>query len=189
MICEYLPAKADRRQIQSCLARLPKPAASPAFFSGGEPIILNSRSEKARGSIRKRISGQKLENILFSFQQTNAEIPEPRILLRGSQSREPHLPVQPGLIRSDKTGRPRKIAGFVSKFIGFPLSPIAGPLNHDFGPPRCHDSKKAISAHQVKRCGRRLQSSQRFRQSETNPCRTEKRRQGESKHKKCQNPG
>src|SRR5439155_1487245 len=73
------------------------------------------------------------------------EIEEPGVLLVIAQGSEPHLPIQPRLMRLDEPGTLFHITWFVFEFVVEPVSAILAALHDDLRPGGGHDSEQSIS--------------------------------------------
>ena len=62
-------------------------------------IMVEFRPDVLRWSIWKWISLYELDDLLLSVQQAIHEVQKPGIMLIVTESREPHLPVKPWLMR------------------------------------------------------------------------------------------
>ncbi len=116
-----------------------------------EPIAIKSRADEPRRGLRKRISGQESRDLRFSLEQTNHELNEPGIFSGRSERGEPHLPVEPRLVRRAPTRRTHYISRFPFEFVRQPLDPIGAAFDHNFAAILRHHAKKAVPVHDPKR--------------------------------------
>src|ERR1051325_2295146 len=81
--------------------------------------------------VRERIPGKEPEHRGGSLQEADEEIPEPRRRVEAAEGREPHLPVQPGLVRLDEPGAPHHVARLVLELVLAPGGPVVAALEDD----------------------------------------------------------
>ena len=89
----------ERRTIKS--ETLPFPPAALAIAEASEMVVVEHCADIAGRMAVERVVTQKAQDIWRAFHQPHEETDEPRIALHITQSREPHLPVQARLVRSD----------------------------------------------------------------------------------------
>ncbi len=89
---------------------------------------------------------QQLQHGWLALQQADAQVGEPLAdagTLR-SQRFEPHLPVQPRLVRLAKTGSAFHVAGFVSELVGKPRQTIVAAFDDDLVAGSRHHAEQAV---------------------------------------------
>src|SRR5258708_2194551 len=107
----------DRRQVFAEFLSFPPRARFSMLVDGCKSVSIESGPDVSRRFLRKRIAREKSRHVRFAFEQTNFEVVEPRVFSRRSQCGEPHLPVEPRLMRRAPAGRSHHIAWFPFEFI------------------------------------------------------------------------
>ena len=115
-----------------------------------ESIAIKSGADEPRRGLRKRILGQESRDLRLSLKQTNHEPDEPGIFLGRSERGEPHLPVEPRLMRRAPTGRTHYISRFPFEFVRQPIDPISAAFDYNFAAILRHHAKKAVPVHDPK---------------------------------------
>src|SRR5688572_31671690 len=84
----------------------PPPRSRPsALRRVGEVVFINERADVSRGRAGERIRRKQLRGGMRSFEQSPAALEEPWVVPEVAQGSEPHLPIQPGLVRRDERRR------------------------------------------------------------------------------------
>src|SRR5262249_34198315 len=94
----------DRRQIQPQGLAPPPPPGAAARGQIRKSIFVQPRPEVARRFVGKRILFEQPSDLGLSLQQADAELNEPGIVPDIPQRGEPHLPIEPWLVRLDELG-------------------------------------------------------------------------------------
>src|ERR1043166_9690646 len=90
------------------------------FGSCREPIAINNCAHVARRMPCEWIARKEPSDIRFALQQTDRRPSEPRILLVRSERSEPHLPIEPRLMRRAPAGGAHDVARFPFEFVRVP---------------------------------------------------------------------
>src|SRR5205823_5748743 len=128
----------------------PGAVASPGFRVR-EPIAIQHRAYVSRPAPLERIAFEKPQDLAIGFEQPDTQILKPRVIIESAQRGKPHLPVEPGLMRSDPWRPAVDVASLVLEFVLDPRSAILRSFENDFRPGRRHDGKEAIRIHAAKR--------------------------------------
>src|ERR1051325_1282817 len=111
--------------------------------------------------VRERIPGKEPEHRRGPLQEADEQIPEPRRRLEAAEGREPHLPVEPGLVRLDEPGAPHHAARLVPGLVRAPGGPVVAALEDDLLATGRHHPEEAVAVgaperlHQPERRGER----------------------------------
>src|SRR5678816_2705249 len=108
-------------------------------------IIINHCADESRRRVRERIFVQEREDIGRAFQQLDAKLYEPGIVPVTAQRSEPHLPVEPGLVRRHETWPAFEIAGLIFEAVIEPFLTVRTSLNHDLRPGNSHYGEEPIA--------------------------------------------
>src|SRR2546430_6187499 len=128
------------------------PRASFAMFLGSrETIAIKSCANVARRSLRKRISFKKRCDFSFAMQQRNHRLNKPRILSIRPQRGEPHLPVEPRLMRRAPARRAHHVTGLPFEFVRLPIKSVSARFDHNLAPIFGHHAKKTVTVYNSKR--------------------------------------
>src|SRR5437867_13010313 len=111
-------------------------------------VSIHWSADVAWRHIGKWISCEELKHARRSFQQPRLEIEKPRSEI--SECREPHLPVQPRLMRHRVARRSRQTAWHPFKLVRFPGYAVGAAFDDDFKTCCRHDCKQAVIIDQVK---------------------------------------
>ena len=79
----------------------------------------------------------------------SAKVVDPGRALGCRQCREPHLPVEPRLMRHRPTGPNSHVAGLEPEGVGHPGGAVHGPLDDEFVPARRHDGEQTVRVRQA----------------------------------------
>src|SRR5438045_104081 len=120
-------------------------ASAPARWPVGKMVFVKNRADKSRWPCGEGIFFQQSQNFRAPFQQPNQQRNEPCIIPIVAERREPHLPIQPWLMRCDPPRWLAEIAGFISELVRMPLFAVIAPFNQNFQTLRCHDRKKPVA--------------------------------------------
>src|SRR5439155_22193523 len=111
------------------------PRASFAMFLGSrETIAIKGRANVARRSLRKWISFKKRCDFCFAMQQRNHRLNKPRILSIRPERGEPHLPVEPRLMRRAPARRAHYVALLPFKLVRLPIDSVGAAFDHHLAP-------------------------------------------------------
>src|SRR5690242_9395194 len=125
-----LPRRMQRNDGHVKAEKVPLPPG-PGFFARGrvcKPILVVNGADIERRRIGKRIRAQEMEHLGRTLQQANAQIEKPWILLIGTESSEPHLPIQARLMRRNESRAAHWVAGFESEFVSDPGRAVLAPF-------------------------------------------------------------
>ena len=78
---------------------------------------------------------------------------QPRVVARAAQGREPHLPVQTGLVGDVPSQRLGQFPWLVFELVGPPGLPVIRSFHNDFPPFGGHHRERPVAVHQAKRRG------------------------------------
>src|SRR3984893_1402469 len=135
----------DRRQVFAEFLSFPPSARFPMLVAGCKSVSIESGPDVARRFLRKRIAREESRHVRFAFEQTNFEVVEPRVFSRRSQCGEPHLPVEPRLMRRAPAGRTHHIARFPFEFVRQPVDPVRAPFDFNFAAVLRHYAEKSVA--------------------------------------------
>src|ERR1041384_8795422 len=94
------------------------------LFSGGESIFVKPRPDITRRLVRKRIISEKIRDLRSVLEQALEETDEPWVLPVIAERGEPHLTIEPRLVRRIPPGRPVQCARLPSEFVPTPLDAV-----------------------------------------------------------------
>ncbi len=129
----------------------PVPPLAGRVVISGIGVLVKLGAHIGRRLVGKRIPFQEPGHRRFVFQEALEKARKPRHSLRVVKRGEPHLPVEPRLMRDVPWRTALDIAGLVAEFVLAPLLAVIGPLDDDFIAGRGHDRKQAVRAHDMER--------------------------------------
>src|SRR6202453_3086461 len=129
----------------------PVPPLAGRLVLSGIGVLVKLGAHMGRRLVGKSILFQESGHRRFVIQEALEKAREPRPSLRVVERGEPHLPVEPRLMRDVPWRTAHDIAGLVAEFVFAPLHAVIGPLDDDFIAGRGHDRKQAVRAHDVER--------------------------------------
>src|SRR5207237_8563738 len=133
----------DARQVFAEFLTFPPRASFAMFLGSRETIAIKGCANVARRSLRKRISFKKRCDFCFAMQQRNHRRNKPRILSIRPKRGEPHLPIEPRLMRRAPARRAHHVTGLPFEFVRLPIKSVSTPLNYDLASIFRHHAKKA----------------------------------------------
>src|SRR5690349_5218806 len=95
----------------------PPPPPTRAFGPAREAILVELGADRARRDIAERIAAQQTPHVRFSAQQLVDQAYEPGLVFDAAQRREPHLPVEPVVVRGDHAWAPAHVARFAFELV------------------------------------------------------------------------
>ena len=110
-------------------------------------IFVQRSADITRGFVRERIFFQQVQHFGRTLEQARQEIGKPpagRTAVQGAQRLEPHLPVEPRLVRRDKRRAAFQIARLPLEYIGQPVDTVVASLHDDFRARRRHDGEQPV---------------------------------------------
>jgi len=113
-------SQGDGRHVTLPEFSLPPVARGPFFRRRGEAVVIDQRSDIARGRNWEGVVTQQPENFWLALQQPAQEIQNPGVGSVIPQRGEPHLPVEARLVGLDPGWCPRQIAGLVPELVRLP---------------------------------------------------------------------
>ena len=133
------------------------------FLGSRETIAIKGRANVARRSLRKRISFKKRCDFCFAMQQRNHRLNKPRILSIRPERGEPHLPVEPRLMRRAPARRAHHVTGLPFKFVRLPIKSVSARFDHNLAPIFGHHAKKTVTVYNSKRLRSSVSGSEQAR--------------------------
>src|SRR5215510_2382809 len=127
----------------------PCPGSLPSR-SIGEVVRVYHGADIAWWSVRKGVMGEQTNHGWGPLQQPLYKMSEPGLVLGTPQGREPHLPIEPRHMGSDKTRGPHDVTRLPGEGIGEPGLAIVAALDDDFWAGGSHDGKQAIGVDRAK---------------------------------------
>src|SRR5205823_1627384 len=106
-----------------------------------------------------RIPLEECCDLRFAVQQRNYGLDKPWILSVRAERGEPHLPIEPWLMRRTPAWRPIQVARFPFEFVRFPINSIGAPFDHNFAPIFRHHAKETVAIHNSKGLCSRINGS------------------------------
>ena len=94
-------------------------------------VLINDGADVFGRRVGERVVLKQREHFRRALQQAHAEIDEPRVFAISAQGREPHLPIQPRLVRRDEARTPLQVPRFVIEFIRQPGLTVVAPFDND----------------------------------------------------------
>ena len=161
--CGGSPSLLPQREFGTIRApEFPAPPGAVAAFRRqiGEPVIVHQCANEPGRGVGKRIVLQESNHVRRTAQQPLAEAQEPRVAAVILERREPHLPVQPRLMRRHKRRRAKHVAGFVPKLIRAPVRAIDAAFDDDLGPRGRHDGEQSVAVDAAQRTRQGEQASE-----------------------------
>src|SRR6202022_959451 len=133
----------NRRQILTELSPFPPRAGLAVFCCGRESITIGDRADIARWAFGKWVVLEQLRHLRVSFQQTYRQSHKPLVLVIGSKRGEPHLPIEPGLVRRAPTRDAFHVARVPFELIRDPIDSVRAPFENNFAPVLRHHTEKS----------------------------------------------
>src|SRR4051812_11067432 len=94
------------------------------FFGGRESIFVKPGADVARRVVRKRILGEKIGDLRSVLEQTFQKTDERSVVPVIAERGEPHLPIEPRLVRRVPTRRPLQRAWLPLEFVRAPFGSV-----------------------------------------------------------------
>src|ERR1700676_4060460 len=135
----------DRRQVFAEFLSFPPSARFPMLVAGCKSVSIESGPDVARRFLWKRIAREESPHIRFAFEQENFEVVEPQIFPRRSQCGEPHLPIEPRLMRRAPARCTRHVARLPFEFVRQPIDPVRAAFDHDLFTIFRHHAEKSVA--------------------------------------------
>ena len=120
------------------------------LVAGCKSVSIESSPDVSRRFLRKRIARKESRHVRFAFEQPNFEVVDPRVFSRRSQRGEPHLPIEPRLMRRAPARRTHHIAWFPFEFVRQPIDPVRAAFDHDLFTIFRHYAEKPVAVRDPK---------------------------------------
>src|SRR5437588_1509949 len=115
-----------------------------------EMVVVNGGADVTRWLVWKWIARQQSQDLGIISEQAFRKADKPEIMPIGAKRREPHLPIQPGLVRRRPMRRLIQIAGFPFEFVREPFDAVRTSFHNDLRPRFRHHAEQTVAAHNSK---------------------------------------
>src|SRR6266704_3854440 len=133
------------------------------FLRYRETVAVKSCANVTWRILRKRIPFKKRCDLRFAVQQGNHRLNKPRVLSIRPERGEPHLPVEPRLMRCTPTRRAVYAARLPFELVRLPINSVGAALDHNLAPVFRHHAKKTVAVYDSERFRSRINGSEQAR--------------------------
>src|SRR5215469_3113116 len=151
----------------------PPRTSLPVFINGGETITIKTCPNVPWWLTRKWVVRQQSAYVLGSLQKPDNEPSKPGIFFRRCQRGEPHLPVEPRLVRCTPAGGAHYVPRLPFELVREPINPIGAAFEHNLSPVLCHYAEESVAVHYPKRFETTVNRGERARPACVRPERSE----------------
>src|SRR5437764_6000593 len=151
------------RQIFAKLLQFPPSAAFAMFLRCRETIAIKRRANVTRRSFWKRIPLEERYDFWLAAQKGDHCLNKPRIFPIRTKGREPHLPIQPRLMRRTPARRAHYVTRFPFEFVRPPIDSVGAAFDHNLAPISGHHAKKTVTVYDSERFRPRVNRSEQAR--------------------------
>jgi crotonobetainyl-CoA hydratase len=138
------PRWTDLGKVQSLRPAYPPLTRRTVFVPIREAVVVKLRAHVFGRPVGERIRLQQCQDSWASFKQAPHQARHPGAVPDAAESGEPHLPVEPRLMRNVPSGGSVQGARFVAKHIFTPAFSVHRTLDHDLGPGDGHHGEQSI---------------------------------------------
>src|SRR5262249_38316456 len=117
-LSEHVPG--DDRQVKSLFLALPPGAGRPALGAVGGVVVVQGGAQEPGRTSGKRILREQGRHRRRSLEQPGTEGEKPPVLLVRAEGREPHLPVEPRLVRRHEARTAAEVSRLPAELVGLP---------------------------------------------------------------------
>src|SRR5262249_60430547 len=108
-------------------------------------VLIENGPDVTRRGLGKGVPFEQRQDLWTAFEQPEAKVHEPAVVLIVAEGSEPHLPIQPRLVGFDKSGPPVEGAWFVLEFVLKPGDAVVASLDDDLVADSSHHREQAIT--------------------------------------------